>query len=48
MDEDDRRLPARVRLIDLALLALGDLGHGAAPFSRRRAAPPDGSMPVNL
>ena len=31
MDEDDRRLAARVGLIDLALLALGDLGHGGAP-----------------
>jgi hypothetical protein len=28
MDEDDRRLAARVGLIDLALLALGDLGFG--------------------
>jgi hypothetical protein len=28
VDEDDRRLAARVGLIDLALLALGDLGHG--------------------
>jgi hypothetical protein len=28
MDEDDRRLAARVGLIDLALLALCDLGFG--------------------
>src|SRR3954462_14143782 len=28
VDEDNRRLAARVGLIDLALLALGDLDHG--------------------
>src|SRR3954469_14852935 len=31
VDEHDRCLAARVGLIDLALLALGDLGHGAPP-----------------
>src|SRR5918999_1274099 len=31
MDEDDRSPAARVGLIDLTLLAVGDLGHGAAP-----------------
>jgi hypothetical protein len=36
MDEDDRRLAARVGLIDLALLALGDLGHGRAPSLGRQ------------
>src|SRR5438034_7046532 len=47
MDEDDRRLAARVGLIDLALLAIGDLGHGAAPSpgggQHRRT-----STPVNI
>jgi hypothetical protein len=38
---------ARVGLIDLALLAIGDLGHGGAPSPGRRAAPPDESTPVN-
>ena len=47
MDEHDRRLAARVGLIDLALLALGDLGHGGASFPGRRVAPPDESTPVN-
>src|SRR5215217_2291464 len=45
VDEDDRRLPARVGLIDLALLALGDLGHGVL-LPGRRVAPPDKSTPV--
>src|SRR5215212_1307203 len=46
VDEDDRRLPARVGLIDLALLALGDLGHGVLLPLGRRVAPPDKSTPV--
>jgi hypothetical protein len=48
VDEDNRRFAARVSLIDLALLALGDLGHDAAPFLRGRAAPPDESTPANI
>src|SRR3954453_2604689 len=32
VDEHDRRLAARVGLTDLALLALGDLGHGRTSF----------------
>src|SRR5215208_2975391 len=48
VDEDDRRLAARVGLIDLALLALGDLGHWWAPSSGRRVARPDKSTPVEI
>src|SRR4051795_9623775 len=48
VDEDDRSLAARVGLSDLALLALCDLGHRAAPSPGWRAAPPDESTPVNI